>query len=545
MESSTARRAPRLALAGILLLAAALRAGVVARVPDLYGPGDPGIYLAMARGWVREGAPRVDFVHHLLTRPATIHHLEDYYEPAFGLLLAGPLAASGGRTAAARLLLCACSVLTVALVWRLGRRFGERAAWIAALIVALEPWSVSYGGLLMKEALVGLLVIVYLGVLLWAIEARASTARTALGLIGLTGLASALQYELLPVVGAATSLVLLVKRREVLPAYVLGVALGTALVAGVTWRWIGVPISAKYLFFLGAGISTAGATAPPPPHLAAFLPVETVARELILSWHPVLLLLAILGARRAGPVALPWAALTGAWLYFHGVPHDLWARDFVPLTAIAAPLAGAALADREAWRARRFGPALALAALTFATLTLLRHPLHLPLDEGRRWFWPAAGAVLAAAGLIFMLAGVMSAPLSWLRPHAPLLLAVALAVSVASRLTLADVYRNAEFPGREVELERIERIAHRMVAGVPRAPLIAAYPVEWHLATEWPTVCLPERASVEAILELRDRYATRYLLATTGDLRDSVRRALPMRPRLAAGDDTLYEFTAR
>jgi len=402
-------------------------------------------------------------------------------------------------------------VLTVALAWRLARRFGDRAAWIAALIVALEPWSVSYGGLLMKEALVGLLVTAYLGALLWAIEARASTSRTALVLIAVTGLSSALQYELLPVLGAATSLVLLVKRRDALPAYVLGVALGTALVAAVTWRWIGVPISAKYLFFLGAGIGTEGATAPSIAHLAAFLPVETIARELILSWHPVLLLLAILGALRARAVALPWAALTGAWLYFHGVPHDLWQRDFVPLTA----------------------------------LTLLRHPLHLPLDEGRRWFWPAASVTLAAVGLIFTLAGVLRAKLTWLRPHAPALLAVALAVSMAGRLTLAEVYRNAEFPERELELARIERIAHHLVAGVPRAPLIASYPVEWHLATKWPTVRLPEAASAGEILALRDRYAIRYLLATAEDLPDSVRCALPMRARFAAEDDTLYEFTAR
>src|SRR5258706_6506304 len=114
MESTPARGAPGLGLAGILLLAGVLRAGVVARVPDLYGPGDPGIYLAMARGWVREGAPRVDFIHHLLTRPPAIHHLEDYYEPAFGLLLAGPLAASGGRTVGPRPPLVPWSVVAAA-----------------------------------------------------------------------------------------------------------------------------------------------------------------------------------------------------------------------------------------------------------------------------------------------------------------------------------------------------------------------------------------------------------------------------------------------
>jgi hypothetical protein len=546
MESRPARRVPRAAIAGLLLLAAALRAGVVARVPDLYGPGDPGIYLAMARGWAHEGVPRVHFVHHLLTQPPAIAHLEDYYEPAFGLLLAGPLAASGGSPVAARLFLCACSVLTVALVWRITLRFGEIAAVVAALIVALEPWSVSYGGLLMKEAAVGLVLVLVLALLLRTLDGSARGARAALPLVAATWLAALVQYELLPVLGAGIAFALLARRRDALPVYVLGVAVAVAALAAITWRWLGVPISAKYLFFLGAG--TGGAGAPPAARLAAFLPFEIVGRELLVSWHPILLLLAIAGALRSEATrryALPWAAITGAALYFHGVPHDLWPRDFIPLTAIAAPLAGLALADRAGWRARPLGPALALAALTFALLSLFREPLRLPLDEGRRWFWPAATAALAGSAIVFTLAAAMRSSLARWRGAVPAVLAVALVASVWSRLPLPEVYRNPEFPGRDLELARIDRVSHTLVAALPPGPLIAAYPVEWHLATGWPTVRLPQDPRAEDVRTLRDRYLARYLLAAPEDLPDSILRRLPLRARLRSEEETLYEFLPR
>src|SRR5262249_41043287 len=74
----------------IVLLAVAgwMRAQVIAHIPSFFGPGDPAIYFQMGRAILRHGVPRVDFMHHFLTLPPRIAHIEDYYEPAFGYLVA-------------------------------------------------------------------------------------------------------------------------------------------------------------------------------------------------------------------------------------------------------------------------------------------------------------------------------------------------------------------------------------------------------------------------------------------------------------------------
>ena len=68
----------------VLLIAGAIvtRARVVEEIPNLLGPGDPGIYFQMGRGVLHHGVPRVDFIHHFLVPRAAIAHIEDYYEPA-------------------------------------------------------------------------------------------------------------------------------------------------------------------------------------------------------------------------------------------------------------------------------------------------------------------------------------------------------------------------------------------------------------------------------------------------------------------------------
>src|SRR5262245_28300582 len=98
------------ALAGVLLLAAGLRVAAFLTLPGFFGPGDPAIYFAMARGCAREGAPWIGFVWHFLTWPDAIRHIEDYYEPGFAYLLAPPLLIGGGSVTAARCLSLLCGI---------------------------------------------------------------------------------------------------------------------------------------------------------------------------------------------------------------------------------------------------------------------------------------------------------------------------------------------------------------------------------------------------------------------------------------------------
>src|SRR5262249_39938006 len=149
-------------LLGLIAVGVALRVMLLPSLPGFFGPGDPATYFAMAKGVLRGGVPRVDFVWNYTTLPATISHVESYYELAFGYLLARVMHVVGAKPIAGCLLSFACGVLTTLLTIAFTRRHGTRVALVAAAIVALEPWSIYYSGVVMKEALIALLTLVSL-----------------------------------------------------------------------------------------------------------------------------------------------------------------------------------------------------------------------------------------------------------------------------------------------------------------------------------------------------------------------------------------------
>src|SRR5262245_44974203 len=112
----------------VALLAAVIGSGLSLRLlalfalPDFFGPGDPATYYAMARSSLHQGAPRIGFVWQYGSLPSRVEHVEDYYEPAFGYLLAGSLAAFGERPFSARLLLALLGAALPLLVYAGARR---------------------------------------------------------------------------------------------------------------------------------------------------------------------------------------------------------------------------------------------------------------------------------------------------------------------------------------------------------------------------------------------------------------------------------------
>ncbi|HKQ56816.1 MAG TPA: glycosyltransferase family 39 protein, partial [Candidatus Eisenbacteria bacterium] len=159
---ASSRAAPAVALAALLLVALLLRLGVVAAIPHFFGSGDPSVYYASAKGCLAHGVPRIEFVWHFLTAPPQVAHVEDYCEPGFAYLLAIPTGLFGGGVRGAMMLSVICGTLTVWCVFRYARRFGVPCALLAAALVALEPWSIYYGGLIMKEAAVALVVVLFM-----------------------------------------------------------------------------------------------------------------------------------------------------------------------------------------------------------------------------------------------------------------------------------------------------------------------------------------------------------------------------------------------
>jgi hypothetical protein len=525
-----------LLLAATLAAGAALRAHVISSIPHFFGPGDPGIYYQMARGCLHHGVPRVDFLHLFLSLPPAITHLEDFYEPLFGYLLALPMALAGEQPRVAALVPLAFGVLTILLVWLFARRHGAGVAVTAAAIVAFEPWSIYYSGVIMKETAVAVAALLFLEALRRVLAGAGAPARAGARL-GLVWMAAGLvQYELLPILGLTALIALAAHRRPAIPAFLATAGTLGLILLGVTWRTLGVPVSAKYLYFLGRDATT------PEPAARAVTLAATVRRWLpgtyatwtvLTSWYPLLAVLAGLGlaGARARTERTITAAFTLVFLWLHAVPGDLWNRDYIPLTAVLAVPAARALHAASGWRARPWAPALTGGCLGFLFLAPPLLPLArrgVPALAGAG-FWPPVlaglGVGLAVAGLLWIARPWLSA--RRLRFVLPAALAAGLALSYWVQLPYPAIYQNAQFPDYEIVRARRERVCAWMKATVPAAPVMAKEPEEVALYSGFPAVPVPQGTPPGPIVRYAARYGVRYLLIEPGAMADSLVRALP------------------
>jgi hypothetical protein len=69
--------------------------------PHFFGPEDPAIYFQMRCDVLHDGIIVQDFIHHCLSHPSHLEHIEDYYEPAFGILVSGARRLGGNMSAIA------------------------------------------------------------------------------------------------------------------------------------------------------------------------------------------------------------------------------------------------------------------------------------------------------------------------------------------------------------------------------------------------------------------------------------------------------------
>jgi hypothetical protein len=542
-----------LLLVVVLVAGATLRARVIPSIPHFFGPGDPGVYYQMARGVLEHGVPRVDFLHHFLSLPPTITHLEDYYEPAFGCLVAIPMAVAGERPAVAALTPLAFGLLTLLLVAWLARCHGPGVAVAATALVAFEPWSIYYSGVLMKETAVAVAALLFLEALR-RVAAGARPAGRAGARLALAWLAAGLlQYELLPVLGLTALVALAAHRRAALPAFLATAALLALALLAVTWWTLGVPISAKYLFFLGRDMTTpepAAGIATTADAIRRWLPATYFAWAMLVGGYPILLVLAGLGARgdTARVERTVLLAFTLVYLYLHAVPGDLWGRDFIPLTAVLAVPAARALPATAGWLARPWAAALTGGSLAFLFLAP-------SLIQWAR----AAVPVLAGAGFWstilagFAVGAAVAAPLwlarHWLgpprlRPALPALLVAGLALGYWTHLPWPAIYTNPQFPDYEVVRARRERVCGWVKSTFPAAPVMAKEPMEVALYTGFPAVPVPEGTLAGPVVRYAARYGVGYLLVEPGVVADSIVRLLPLEALGEREGVRLYRFRA-
>ncbi len=533
----------------VLLAALALRLGVVAAIPNFFASADPSYYYAAARGCLRHGVPRIDFIWHFATSPPEIAHLEDYCEPAFAYLLAVPMALLGGGVVAAKMLSVACGTLAAFLAYLFGRRFGHAAAILAAAAVAFEPWSIYYGGLIMKEAAVSVVVLLFFAAARRLLALEQATRRLAIGFGLLTVATSLVQYELLPILATATTVALWIHQRRLLWPYLAGTTAAGLVLLAITWGGMGVPISAKLYFFTGRDFWDAlpAATSPDPAGLASrFLPAK-IALSGIMGWYPVLLVLALLGSRDARvprTESTLLAAFGLSYLYFHAVPGDLWPRFLIPATAVFATYAALGIAAPQGWLMRAWSPAVTGALLAFALVAPRAYALaaHFVPGATAALHWGAAAIIAGAVGLPFVALHAVRdrLPLAHMRPFLPPLLALALALNYHASLPWPAIYGNPQMPGYELVRAQRERVCRRIQGILAGAPVMATAPGEVSLYAGAPSVLLTDNPA--AILAIQARYQISYLLARNGILRPGVLEQVPVESLLKIEDYTLYRF---
>src|SRR5262249_12048823 len=114
--------------------------------------------------------------------------------------------------------------------------------------------------------------------------------------------AGAIQYELLPIVGgAATVAILIARRRDALPSFLLAISIVVLGALGATWLWLGVPLSGKLAFFAGRSLGTPddGVRAARVSTFGPlrFVPFIYVAGALLMKWYVCIPVLAWIGSR--------------------------------------------------------------------------------------------------------------------------------------------------------------------------------------------------------------------------------------------------------
>jgi hypothetical protein len=523
----------------VFLVGTWLRWRTLRSIPGFFGPGDPAIYFGMGRGILREGTPVQDFLHHYLTLPAEIAHFEDYYEPAFGYLVAAAMAIAGGTPQAAAGLSFVAGVVGIAVAGRIALAWGRAAAVIAAAIVALEPWSIYYSGILMKETVVALATLgVMVAVARLAREPGVGTPLEDGALVAVAAFAAGLlQFESIPLLGVACFVTLLLHRRRSVLPYLGTMLLLVGALACVTWWGLGIPISAKVLYVLGADPNDPFRAASAAAHARpSMLPLDYIVRSTLEYGYPLIFVLGLCGMLLPGANALQrtWiVTFVLAHLWLHGIPRDLWSRDFIVLTALlAAPAAGALGAWRN-WAVRPAAGGLAGGTAAFLWLT---PPLSASLSSRFAEFARLPASLRLAAMLVVF--GLFGAGLGWVLARTRLA-ALSLATSLLLSLSLLGQFwlalpypsipLNPQFPDFEIERARRQRACEWMRSQVPRAPVVAerAEEVAWY--SGFPAAAIPLVFRRDSFRALVERYRVRYVLAPEGLVPDSILAAIPVR----------------
>jgi hypothetical protein len=310
------------------------------------------IYYNLAENWLAGNGPVINFMYSYLHFPATVLHVEDYYEPFYSLLIALFMGISSKSFLGALLLPMLASLLAVGLTYLAVLRLGgdRQSALLAACLAVIHPLLIERASWLMKEAVMGAL---YLTLWLFILSLQPVVRLRSVALLAaLAAGIGMIQYESMPILGLVTFLALLFARQWK-AASVFALVFGGLILA--YWGWFyaqsGLIVSTKYLFLL---TPYSGAPFEAPRSLAYDSVLAKLLKPSLYIYRSTLsflgLPLLLVAGRglwlRRKLFASQWLViLLFVYLYVHGVAVDLWFQDYLVLLLLLFPYAALAISD--------------------------------------------------------------------------------------------------------------------------------------------------------------------------------------------------------
>ena len=144
-----------------MLLALIIVVGTALRLTSLlwgkdffFGAADSASFYEIADNIYKGRGPVVDFVYSFLFSHKDLTHPDDWWEPLFPYTIAAFFMIFGQSLFTAKFTSFVFGVLTIPLVFYVGRRiFDDKVGLLASLFIAINPYHIFYSGFILKEVL--------------------------------------------------------------------------------------------------------------------------------------------------------------------------------------------------------------------------------------------------------------------------------------------------------------------------------------------------------------------------------------------------------
>ncbi|MFN8577442.1 MAG: glycosyltransferase family 39 protein [Candidatus Sericytochromatia bacterium] len=211
---------------------------------------DSFIYYDMAKNSYNGLGPKIDFIYSYMNMPKDITHIEDYYEPLFGLINSLFLYLGNGSFYSSLYISFFGGVISIPLTYIYSNILfnDKRISLLSAFFIASMPLMINRSIILMKESFVTCLYLILFIYFKKNIKSHNKYFYISLGIFScLLGL---VQYESIPILIISFSIFFLITRKiKEFFYFFLGYIPILAIYSFIFYNLTGLYTSTKYLFF--------------------------------------------------------------------------------------------------------------------------------------------------------------------------------------------------------------------------------------------------------------------------------------------------------